>query len=76
MFSWFPFFIPLNPPILIRTDPDNNNNSRSNTINVEIWRKCDGLKVWYELKVENHDIIFNPDGVAYSIGLRNDGDLL
>jgi hypothetical protein len=77
MFSWFPLFFPLQIPIIQTTLPTILvDNIERYVLDVEMWRKCDGKRVWYEYNVIHQGIIHNIDGIAYSIGLVHDSDLI
>jgi hypothetical protein len=61
---------PLLPPTNNNTNSNNNNNSEldpcQRCLEVEIWRKNDGRRVWYEYSVVGQGIIHNLNGGAYS----------
>jgi type II protein arginine methyltransferase len=43
MFSWFPLYFPLSQPVLVPAGA---------TVVVDLWRKCNETKVWYEWAIQ------------------------
>lgn len=81
MFSWFPLYFPISPPVLVPAGA---------TVHVDLWRKCRDNKVWYEWSIQvvrdhnggNHNDtttttpellyaspIHNPGGRSYSVSM-------
>jgi protein arginine N-methyltransferase 5 len=62
MFSWFPIYFPIQTPIYV---------AAGGTVEVQIWRKTDGKKVWYEWCTTKPLVspIHNAGGKSYFIGL-------
>jgi type II protein arginine methyltransferase len=62
MSSWFEIFFPLRDPIYVVADQD---------IELDVWRVCSLVKVWYEWAVSNPSPshIHNPNGRSYWVGL-------
>lgn len=59
MFSWYPIFLPIKNTFYIK---------EGESFTIEIWRKVDSTKVWYEWKV-NDGVVHNKDGVICPIHL-------
>lgn len=57
MISWFPMFFPLKETFYIRKDE---------TFTIEMWRKADEKKVWYEWRAKDGEI-HNKDGEIHPI---------
>lgn len=68
MFSWFPLYFPLNEPIFI---------PQGGSIEVNLWRKLKGNRVWYEWgavyrkddQLLGATAIHNPQGRSYYVDL-------
>ena len=72
MFSWFPLYFPLKEPIHVPYDA---------TLRLNMWRRSEGLRVWYEWCVEvvllpgsselvlSRSGIHNPNGRSYYVSL-------
>lgn len=61
MMSWYPFFLPINEALYLKKDE---------TFTIEIWRKTDPDKVWYEWRV-NEGEIHNKDGEIHPVFLSS-----
>ena len=64
MFSWFPLYMPLRHPVLVRDGA---------TVSAHFWRHVSPGKVWYEWALlEPHaSPIHNPNGRSATIGLTS-----
>lgn len=62
MFSWFPIYFPIQTPVYVPA---------GGKVEVHIWRKTDGKKVWYEWCTTKpvQSAIHNAGGKSYFIGL-------
>lgn len=63
MFSWFPLYLPLATPILVRA---------GDKVTVHLWRCVDEHKVWYEWCLSSPSVspVQNSNGKSYAIRLR------
>jgi type II protein arginine methyltransferase len=63
MFSWFPLYLPLATPLLVRT---------GDVVSVHLWRCLDEHRVWYEwcLSSPVQSPVQNSNGKSYAIRLR------
>lgn len=69
MFSWFPFFFPLQVPLLLSPLPAGSVDQKHQVV-FYLWRKCDHKRVWYEYACqEQKGLVHNLGGIASSIGL-------
>lgn len=62
MFSWFPLYIPLRTPVVLK---------RGDKVSAHFWRCTSSTKVWYEWALTSPapSPIHNPNGRSYWIGL-------
>lgn len=62
MFSWFPLYIPLRTPVVLKA---------GDKVEAHFWRCTSPSKVWYEwaLTSPSPSPIHNPNGRSYWIGL-------
>ena len=62
MFSWFPLFLPFSRPVFVRAGQD---------LEVRLWRRCEGDRVWYEWAVVGPDVlpVHNPGGRSCAMRL-------
>lgn len=63
MFSWFPMFLPLSSPILVR---------RGDIVRVHVWRLVTEEKVWYEWCLDSPLVmpLQNHGGATFSVKLK------
>jgi len=64
MYSWFPMFVPFESPVMIRKDSD--------ALTVSVWRRSNGVKMWYEMAVSSPSPfpILNVGGRSFSVDLQ------
>ena len=62
MFSWFPLYIPLRTPVVLKP---------GDKVSAQFWRCTSSTKVWYEWALTSPAAspIHNPNGRSYWIGL-------
>lgn len=62
MFSWFPLYIPLRTPVVLKP---------GDKVSAHFWRCTSSTKVWYEWALTSPAAspIHNPNGRSYWIGL-------
>ena len=62
MFSWFPLFLPFSRPVFV---------AAGSSLEVRLWRRREGDRVWYEWAVVGPDVlpVHSPGGRSCAMRL-------